>query len=239
MNVYGDLLERAGRRFPGPSDQLDDLYERWRRRQRNRRVVAGVTGLVIFAVTAVTLGSRLRIGDDGTRPGGSSDRAVSAIVLGARDVQRGWELGETRLGRASVTLIARGDTQVLLQRLPLIDGVSRRFRSEDPRPFAVLNAFVLRFGDEAAAQGGYALLELEFRRGDGSATELPAPLLGVESIALEQPQDRAYRAPATIYLWRRGDLVMGLMAIGSLQERQLEELARTMDARAEREDGDG
>lgn len=241
MNGYGDLLERASRRFPEAARGLDDLHDRWRRRQRNRRLAAGATALVIFLATAAALGTRLQLGGrDGEAPASLPRSDVSTILLGPADVPSSLELSDAREDEGSMTLVARGDTQVLLQRLPLVDGLTRRFRRAEPGPFAILDAFVLRFQNRAGAQQAHALLELDFRReGDVPATELSVPGLGTESIALEKTQDRAYRAPTTLYLWRRSDLVMGVIAIGSMQDRQLEELARTMDARAEREVGDG
>ena len=52
MTDYRSMLERETRRFDPPADPIERLYRRGERAQRNRRISAGVTALVVTVVAA-------------------------------------------------------------------------------------------------------------------------------------------------------------------------------------------
>lgn len=83
MTDYRSLLERETRRFDPPSDPIERLYRRRERAQRNRRIAAGVTALVVtVAATSVILRAFGSLG--GTQP--AVDPDLSTVpVPGASD----------------------------------------------------------------------------------------------------------------------------------------------------------
>lgn len=68
MNETRDLLERVGERFAFPEAAFERLERRRDRNQRNRRIRAGVTGIVILAALLFGLARATFTGSD-TRPG--------------------------------------------------------------------------------------------------------------------------------------------------------------------------
>lgn len=70
MNETRELLERVGKRFAFPEQAFERLARRGYRKQRNRRLAAGVVGIAIFvaAILIVTSGG---ISDRGLTPTGT------------------------------------------------------------------------------------------------------------------------------------------------------------------------
>ena len=57
MSEYKDLLERIGDQAPMPEPAFDRLVRHQERRRRNRRISAGVVGLIVTAVLVLALAS--------------------------------------------------------------------------------------------------------------------------------------------------------------------------------------
>ncbi|HEX6208518.1 MAG TPA: hypothetical protein VF058_09215 [Actinomycetota bacterium] len=233
MNPYGELLERAGRRFPPPDAGLDDLHDRLRRRRRGRRIVAGAVSLALFVGTAAALGSRIPfVGSERSGAPADVDVVVSRI-LPDRVPPLALKY-ESHRGTEAMTGLVVGDTLVRLASLPATEGATRVFQRNDP--LLIVAVLALRFEDARSAQIAYALLEGDVRRGDPDAPTVtePDPRLGVESVALVSASNRRYRgARTTALLWQRGDLVMGALTIGRAPRERLERIARDMDDRAQ------
>jgi Tol biopolymer transport system component len=58
MSARNDLLDHAMGLFPSPTGALERVIERHRRRQRNRRIAAGVVGIAIALVILAALGTK-------------------------------------------------------------------------------------------------------------------------------------------------------------------------------------
>jgi hypothetical protein len=78
MNGTRELLERVGDRFPFPEEAFGRLVRRRDRRQRNRRLAAGVVGIAVFlvAVWVVTSGA---LSDRGSTPGGQGPTTAPSV----------------------------------------------------------------------------------------------------------------------------------------------------------------
>ena len=61
MSEYKDLLERIGDRAPMPEPAFDRMVHRQERRRRNRRISAGVVGVLVTAVLVLALASSRRV----------------------------------------------------------------------------------------------------------------------------------------------------------------------------------
>ncbi len=75
MSDLRALLEREGERVSLPSDAADRMFERGRRRQRNRKVGALATGILLFLAVLAIVRSSL---PDGHRPEPARPRPITA-----------------------------------------------------------------------------------------------------------------------------------------------------------------
>jgi hypothetical protein len=81
MNEPRELLERVGDRFPFPEQAFERLVRRRDRKQRNRRLAAGVVGVAVFVAAIVIVASGATT-DQGRSPGGTGPSSGPSV--GAR-----------------------------------------------------------------------------------------------------------------------------------------------------------
>ena len=86
MNETGDLLERVGERFAFPADAFDRLEHRRDRKRRDRRVAAGIAGIVVFAALVFGL-ARATLSSSGPTPA-DVPTPTPSIQVGAPIVNR-------------------------------------------------------------------------------------------------------------------------------------------------------
>ena len=77
-------LERIGDRVQVPQPALDRFLRRRDRRERNRRIAAGVVGMIVFAAGVIVFASVIRAGSHHRPADGSPSRTVVLPTFGPR-----------------------------------------------------------------------------------------------------------------------------------------------------------